>query len=311
MEVLARSDVSAFLAVDSTDTIHFLLTPPADRPESFARYRLRALEITNADWIVADRKPQPYLDVRCIGGARVAMRRPFLAFCDDILVELRRVRCTPEQAVLRTCARWQRFWTDEDDHVFSVEWLHGLAAELAWLRELLLLHGPTTVRAWRGPHGADHDFQADTALAAEVKASTVMPFHVHCNLNQLDPGIFTDLLLVCYLITTDPDGDTLPGAVAGIEELLRDEPEALDHFWDSLARAGYRRQAEEQYRTYPYRLARPSVYVVNEAFPKLTVRSFAQSPDARISAVRYVLEVTGVDTLADDQLHPLIARFAR
>jgi hypothetical protein len=310
MEVLSRPDVSVFLAVEANDTIHFLLAPAAEHADAFARFRLRALEITNARWAVAGRAAQEYVDLRCLAGAKSAMRRPFLAFCDDILLELRRTRCTPEEAVLRTCTRWQRFWTDEEDQGFTIEWLHGLAAELSFLRDLLSTHGPKALDTWRGPEGADHDFQTGTMLAAEVKASAVMPFRIHCNLNQLDPGIFNELLLVCYLVPPAADGETLPADVATIEDILREHPDALDRFWDRLARAGYRRQAEEQYRSSPYRRSAPSIYLVNDEFPKLTVRSFVRPPDARISGLRYVVEVTGVEPLDAERLRTVLASFA-
>jgi hypothetical protein len=307
--VTTRSDIRSLLSLDADGNIHFLLTPPAADERRFQRFALRALRISNRTWSVSGHAPAVYLDLMCATADSPAFQRPFLSFCEDVLNDLVARNASPEDAVYRACVRWQRFWTADADR-FTIEWLHGLAAELAWLSELIALHGPAVIHSWLGPEGADHDFQTGTELATEVKSSTAMPFRIECNLNQLDPGIFRRLLLICYLFTADPAGETLPMSVAAIEDALRADSDALELFWDRLARVGYRRQLEEQYRQHPYRLAPPSVFRVDDTFPRLTVGSFAHPPDGRISRVRYVVELTGVEPMTLDEARPLLAPFS-
>jgi hypothetical protein len=300
MEVMSRADVSAHIAVDPSGTIHFLLTPSAERPERFERFRLRALEIANAEWVVAARPAATYLDVRCLAGARSAMRRPFLAFCDDVLVELNRVPCSPEDAVFRTCMRWQRFWTSDEDESFSVEWLRGLLGELLFVEYLVDRVGPACILSWVGPTGRDHDFQSGTQVAFEVKTSAIVPFTVECNLNQLDDSLFSKLFLTCFLAVRSDEGEAITDVITRVETKLGGDERAVDAFFERLHRAGYRRHLQNEYERLRFTVTGPTVFPVSADFPRITVGSFAKPLDARIRGVRYQLQVAGVESLPSD-----------
>ena len=309
--VLPRPDTHSLLAIDAEGNIHLLLTPPAADPSRFRRFSMRSLTIGNQNWIVHGREAASYLDLACATARSPAFARPFLGFCEDVLTDIADSDALPEHAVHRACLRWRRFWTSDTSSAFTVDWVHGLAGELSFLGDLVLRHGPQTVAAWMGPEGKDHDFQVGTELAAEIKTSTAMPATIECNLNQLDPGIFGRLFLVCYHITPASEGSSLPLLAEAVEKALVEDEEALDLFWERLSKTGYRRELDERYREVCFSLSPPSIFRINEEFPALRLGSFRSPPDARIKRIRYSVQITGVVPEPNDVLDTDFARFGR
>ncbi len=292
---VGRPGVKAVIAVDAASNPHFLLTPPASAPSRFERFQLRSLRIANHDWSVAGEPVGSYLDAACrITGSSLV--RPFLSFCEDVLRDLDQ-GCSAEDAVYRTCVRWHRFWTEEGTESPPETWIRGTLGELQFLHDLIVEHGPRAVGLWTGPDAADHDFQAGTAIAFEVKSSTHMPFTIDCNLRQLDTTIFPALYLVCFLLKPADDGASLVSVAEAIEQLVHHDELSLDLFFQRLARAGYKRHLEEEYRRHRYSLASPEYYAITTDFPRLTVQSFSNPPDGRIRDIRYQLQLTGLPSL--------------
>lgn len=283
-----------YIALDAEGHLHFLLTPRASNEERLHRFHRRTLMISNRPWAVSGRPAQDFLDLILLAPVTSPLRRPFMSFCEDILLDLEKGG-TPEDAVHRTCLRWQRFWKEDDSDTLSLPWLLGLLGELVILRSLIDSEGPSVVAAWTGPEAHDHDFQSGDEVALEVKTSTRLPPVIDCNLVQLDPGVFQSLFLVVVLAKPVGEGGaSVPALVASIESLLREHDDALDVFLAKLARTGYRRHQEDTYATHPFDLAEPVFHLVDESFPRITHASFSQPLDARIQLVRYRLELSGV-----------------
>lgn len=154
------------------------------------------------------------------------------------------------------------------------------------------------VGLWVGPEGADHDFQAGTQVALEVKASIRMPPVIECGLAQLDSGGAGELLLAVFHATRREGATSLPTLVERIEERLGTREDALDLFLGKLARVGYRRHLAAEYEAHSFDLAPPIFHVIEGVFPRVTHASFRAPLDARIRSVRYTVELTGIDPLA-------------
>ncbi len=308
---VAGREEAPFIALDAEGHLHFLVAPRAENEERLHRFRRHVLSIGNRPWSVAGRPPQEYLDLTCNAPVNSPLRRPFMSFCEDVLLDLERGG-TSDEAVYRTCLRWHRFWEEEDVESVSAPWLLGLLGELVVLRHLVTAHGPGTLRAWTGPEGEDHDFQAGADVAVEVKTTTRLPAVIECHIEQLDPGLFRRLYLACVLATPSNNGVSLPDLVAQLEDLLKDD-ETLDTFLGKLAKAGYRRHRDETYRGHTYETADPILHLVDEAFPRITFGSFRQPLDARIKEVRYRLELSDVPRLplTDQRVVEAFAALAR
>ena len=305
--VLPRDAISAIVALDSDDDIHLLLAP-VDADSRYTRLNLRGLQISEREWAVAGRVAQRYLDVSCATGSSPAFKRPFLRFAEDVLFEVVQSSASVADSVYRTGLRWKRFWSPESDARFTDEWLRGLFGELSFLSDVMEMYGPEACRSWRGPQGADHDFQKGTTVAVEVKTSMEMPFSIQCNLRQLDPAIFERLYLVCYRLERSDTGTALPDLVSRVEAAVGGNDDLLDEFYTSLAAAGYRRDLEAVYGEHRFSRSEAAVFRIDGSFPRLTESSFVTAPDHRISNIRYSLQLTGVEQLPLDVVRDELAR---
>lgn len=295
---IRRPAVSGVIALDSLGYVHLLLAPPPADARRFDGVRLKALKIQTKEWRVGDHGSATYLDMWCAAGPDSPLKRVFLSFCEDVLLELDETRESVEEAVLRTCVRWQRFWAVEHSGRFTREWVKGLLGELALLQRLVARYGPRAVLTWSGPDEQAHDFQGG-GIALEVKTSERVPFLIQVNnLNQLDHTLFRRLYLVCFHLTGAPDGTVLPTLVRGIEDQLRKDDEMTDRFLEKLSCVGYQRTLEPEYGEAAYRVDEGRVFVVDEAFPRIIRTSFRQPPDSRVSGVRYLVELVGLEQLA-------------
>jgi hypothetical protein len=306
--VLPRSDVHAIIALDDADDVHLLITPAAGDDSRFTRLDLRGLRISDRDWSVIGRTPQRYLDISCSTGSSPSFLRPFLRFAEDVLYEVITPEVDPAEALYRTGLRWRRFWSPDAGAQVTAEWVRGLCGELRFLQQLVERFGLHALLSWSGPLGHDHDFQRGTEVAVEVKTSSEMPFTIHCNLRQLDPGIFNRLYLVCYRVSPTDNGLSLTDLVTELESSLGANEEILDTFYQSLARSGYRRDFETVYSEYRFEISDAAVFRVDETFPRLTEKSFGSPPDHRISHIRYSVQITGVEPLSFDGLESELGR---
>jgi hypothetical protein len=294
--VTGRSE-TPYVALDGDGHLHFLLAPRANDEVRLHRFRRRSLQIANRPWVVSGKPVHEFLDLTFLAPVTSPVRRPFLSFCEDILVDLEKGGST-EDAVYRTCLRWQRFWEEDDSEALSVTWLLGLIGELVVLRSLINSGGPGVVATWTGPEALDHDFQSGDRAAIEVKTTTRLPAEIECNLKQLDTGVFRTLLLAVVLAKPVGEGGvTLSSLTASIEAQLSGHDEALDLFLTKLARIGHRHDRDHIYTTHAFDLTEPVFHIVDERFPSITYASFRDVLDARIQAVRYHLELTGLTAL--------------
>ena len=296
------ANVNTIIAVDAEDNIHLLISPANNDDNRFSRLDLKGLNIENREWSVSGHATQTYLDVSCAIGALPAFRRPFLRFAEDVLFEISKATGSPDEAVYRTGMRWKKFWSTDVPAEVTLEWLYGIAGELSFLIHLLREFGSGVVGNWAGPSGKDHDFQAGTDVAFEVKASNDIPFKIHCNIRQLDPSLFKKLYVVCYQVTSSESGVTVPELVGEIENMFADDEGGLDNFHEKLISAGYSRQAEQIYTQHRLTISSPAVFLVNESFPKIIESSFKSPPDHRIRDIRYTVQITGQEELSLDDV---------
>ena len=297
--ISVKGGLTPYIAIDADGHLHLLLAPAAADLPRLQRFRRPALDLDNRPWSVSGAPIESYLDLTLVTPTVSPLRRPFLSFCEDILTDIEN-GLSPEAAVYRTCSRWERFWEQGETAEPSATWVLGLMGELTLLDQLLNIGSVAAVGFWTGPEGADHDFQAGTRVALEVKTSVRMPPVIECGLAQLDSGGAGELLLVVFHATSREDATSLPELVERIEAKLSANEDALHLFLDKLARTGYRRHLVADYGMFMYDLAPPIFHIVDETFPRVTHASFAAPLDARIHSVRYTLELTAIDPIAVD-----------
>ncbi len=210
------------------------------------------------------------------------------------------------EGVRRFLARlsaWQQLLRQLGREGLSRERQQGLWGELWALREVF---APVTglseaIQVWRGPVGADQDFQLP-GLCAEIKTSKASTLdHVSISSErQLEAPTDMILLLIALSLDDRPShGETLPEIVRG----LRSEASTLGCIGAldaRLALSGYRAEHAESYEEIGYAVRSFTPFQVEEGFPRI------KSSDLRtgVSDVRYSLSTAAAAPFVINQQRP-------
>lgn len=199
---------------------------------------------------------------------------------------------TAVRAFLGRLNTWQRFLERFGTAMLSREEQIGLFAELHLLETEIQprLGASGAVRAWRGPFGEPQDFRTGS-LAIELKATSAISavsFPVS-NLEQLDPGTATSLLLCHVALVENTGGElSLPDLVQRLRTQLSSvDPGAAVEFDAALIEAGYLDIHSATYADRRFAVRKISWYEVREGFPRLTLASVPVG----VTASRYTVSL--------------------
>jgi hypothetical protein len=177
----------------------------------------------------------------------------------------------------------------------------GIMAELLVLLELAK-HRPWKwcLDAWHDELNAEHDFNLGT-VDLEVKA-TLMEARTHQigSVYQLKRSDRRNLFLASFQFTKDqhPGSVRLPSLVDAATVGASEEDRSLvDRLMVRLHKLGYRPESAAHYRLGLAHRAAPSVFLVDDAFPKLVPTAISGLPAeilSRISDVSYRINLDGL-----------------
>ena len=193
-------------------------------------------------------------------------------------------------AVVARILRWQGLLKRKRGQVLDTAGQLGLFGELVILRDIFLTRtdGFSALSAWRGPSGAEQDFQFGEWLF-EVKSQMTSSDRVIriSSAHQLDL-VSGNIGLVHQVFGTSGartgEGRTLRQLVDDIRQALLDESSAaVDLLHARLMEAGY--EPLEEYDVQRFVLSRRNAYQVTGGFPRIS----ASELRAGIGNVRYDL----------------------
>ena len=220
--------------------------------------------------------------------------RAFAGLCADVLDDMPASGPPSPEAALAVIARWRRFWSPSHEGLSADEQL-GLFGEL-WL--LLRWVQPLTLAAlasWRGPLGGRHDF-VTTAKSVEVKVTKVSTGPIVHRINGIDqlaePGSGR-LHLLSLRAVADPLGEhSLDLLIDEALTITRDMgPAAAGALDDRLTAAGWSDSDAGRYSE-TLRVTTQELFLVDDDFPRLTIRSFPDGLPAGISDISYTLDTS-------------------
>ncbi len=185
---------------------------------------------------------------------------------------------------------WQQLLRRLAPRGLSPEAQQGLWGELWVLREVAapVMAMPEAVRAWRGPLGADQDFQMGTTNV-EVKTSTAhglesIPISSE---RQLDAPEGVALILVAMSLDSRMGfGETLPEMVAN-SRTAASGAGCLGPLDDRLSLLGYRTEDEILYSEVGYGLRSLRSFLVGDGFPMIVPSDLRPG----VAGVRYSISI--------------------
>lgn len=200
----------------------------------------------------------------------------FTAMAEDILAVFRNLEGGREAIILKAflerVTAWQEFMEKDSEGVLGREAEIGLFGELVMVRKLISAGLPhsAVMEAWQGPLDGLHDFVLG-AGAIEVK-TTLAPAGGAAmvgSLEQLDESLVAPLFLGVVLLLQREDGETLPGIVKSIQELLLETPVASERFGNRLLKAGFLEAKAANYKR-TFKENGLHLIQVKDDFPRLT-----------------------------------------
>lgn len=268
-----------------------LLIALREGEETLNDAKSRGLSVRTEQLTEGAQKAGAYLVVECIDTTGHPL---FDLIAGDLAAALQ--SADPATAVTRVLGKWRRFWSQAPRTMMSREEQLGLFAELWFLLHWMLPAVATdvAVKRWRGPIGARRDFEW-VGHAIEVKCSNIVrgPVFRISSIDQLDAGT-DDLWLFGLRVREDASSPlNLPDLVAACLAALDQDPDSQMRFESILARSGYSRMFESEYRVMLLRIVDSKLYKVSDAFPKLIAASFAQGVPNGVSEVSYTIDLGG------------------
>lgn len=278
------------IAVDHAGLRHVLIpvasnTTPPKRPVT------KGLEVDVEELKVGTQPPRHYLDVAC---RDATMHENFSAVAAELLTAPEADHSDPTKTVGRILARWRWFWGAPPGGL-TEEAAIGLFGELWFLEFWLRPVNERVLATWTGAPGRDrHDFKWPAA-SVEVKATRARgdgaAEHRISGLDQLEDPEQGTLHLFSLRVTPDPIGaHSLVSSIDRIRKQLGDDADVLRQFDQLLGQAGYSPAHRDRYSTL-LRVVAEELYVVRDAFPRLTKQSFAHGIPPGVDKITYTLDL--------------------
>jgi len=169
--------------------------------------------------------------------------------------------------------RWQLFLSRRRVARLSRSEQIGLWGELWFLRSYLIqtLGADSAVHAWRGPDGANQDFEF-SGQAIEVKTSSANPegrVHISNMLQLVDDGLDALYLRHISVSMHREAGVSLPDLILRVRNDLGTCSSAQQLFEAKLFDAGYLDSEEHYYRRMGLAVLSETTYRVTDGFPRL------------------------------------------
>lgn len=243
---------------------------------------------------VASNPPKPGLSTVAVRLSDSRYSDIFTVVADDLARQLGSATSLAASAdvLVARLRKWQEFLDRFPPEGLGPLEQQGLFGELWLLSEILIpeIGTRTPVEGWLGPQAMSQDFHLPAATV-EVKTSTAKS---HTTLaissaRQLDStGIAKLFLFYLGLDERRQDGDTLPGAVATLRQLLSGDPIAADVFETRLVEAGYLDCHAPLYAPVSYVVRERHAFLVGDGFPRIVEADLRNG----VGNVRYTISLS-------------------
>ncbi|MBU8866625.1 PD-(D/E)XK motif protein [Paenarthrobacter aromaticivorans] len=289
--VAANGDVLHAVDTSGHPTV---LVPLGETKDGPLAWQSKSLQLQTLE-LAAEETQTPFVVLRCLDSN---LNHQFGLLVDDILdaIELEPDRAA--NAVSVSLHRWRNLFEVAVDAILGTTQLSGLLAELIFLGELVAIHGPTAITAWKGPEGSRHDFVFKDC-SVEVKATTnhnnlVVTIHGGRQLSLLESG---NLYLRAFQLEPSPNGISVPEKIehliaAGISRIALFTALRNIHYYDADSTA---------YEKIRFLVLSEKSYLVNEDFPRIAPETLVPAGIIdRLSNISYSLDLGQLEHIDHD-----------
>jgi len=218
----------------------------------------------------------------------------FSTLCEDIF-ETAIIEKTQEimiNSVKNRLLMWKQFLESFGIQGLSSEYQRGLFGELRFLRDMLMPAAgiEKAIHAWKGPSKSNQDFQI-SGIGIEVKTSIAkqhqkIPIASEQQLD--DSGLKALYIYHLSIREINEQGETLPGIINHIRELIFSQNGPIHEFETQLFKAGYLDKHREKYEKKGYVDRDNHFFRVNDRFPRIIEDDLKSG----VGDVHYTLDVS-------------------
>ena len=281
---------SLYVAQDALNRRHVLVRIQSEQSGLEDR-QSRGLIVSTREMTLQDGPAYRYIDVMCLE------KSGHLAF-DVVIADLLSLlpsTSDPAASVRQVLEKWRRFWSHPPKQFLTEEQQRGLFAELwfllTWLSPQVGIN--ESVRRWRGPFGARHDFEW-WGRSVEVKSATTPQMSIIINgVEQLQPPDTGGLLLFAIALRSERGAsNSLPVIVRACLAAMEHDSAAKSSFEDALARLGYSVEHEADYAENRLRIVDEGLFEVSGTFPRIIPSTFTNGVPPGIGNIAYSIDLT-------------------
>lgn len=288
----SRKDL--LIGVDALQRRHLLVQIPLLEPIDLCERSTKGISLLTVEMKLDNGAYANFIDVVCLeshGHAALDIILFEIAAALDSGASIDRI-----SLVKNVVGKWRRFWSGVNPGLLSKEEQIGLFGELWFLQNWLgpSVGYPLAVRAWRGPLGSRHDFEA-TRVGIEIKTcSRLDVVHSIHGVEQLVEPVGGTLFLMSLAVRDEASStDSLVSLITSIRNLLENDYEALSHFDSCIYSAGYSDELDAEYAKLRLRVRSEELYRVAPGFPRIVPESFCEALPPSITAIQYELSLAG------------------
>ena len=276
----ADHPLKLYIGREITGEYLFLLVDPEQPPrlKSLRSVRITSLERPDGQWSLILRL------------AQTELAGVFALLCEDLVASSKHLArgSSGVRLVARRLANWRRLMEEGGGGLLDPAAVRGLVGELLVLNHYFIdrLGPEDAVNAWRGPFGADQDFQLPQE-AWEVKTihtdSTVIEIASETQLDSASREIF--LAVVPLEESVGEYKNSLNDLISRLMIRLEDQPIARDMFDARLVELRYMSRSE--YDAPGFSIGKVRTFHVQENFPRIRVKDILKG----VAKVRYKVQL--------------------
>lgn len=273
-------------AVDGDGLRHVLLPVPIEY--SVTQDKTSAGVHILSHELIDEMRRRRFVDVVCL---KPHLNDVFSLVAREIIDAVRQDSSSPDRTCHRVLSRWRELLSREAVAGATHETLTGLYGELLQLREIVR-RDPTRTATWVGYAGSRHDF-VGRDISLEVKA-TMRRGGWTCQISGVDQlHVAAGAKLYLVLVRLEPSSDAL--SLDDIKNELVELGADAHVIMNAFLSLGV---TTDQAVGARFRVIESRMYVVNEAFPRITRQSFIPGglPD-RVVRLQYELDLAGDNPL--------------